>query len=68
MVDKVTKIILTVMIVLVSSVTQLDLAPSVKATSDPEHGEIFSDPEHGEIFRDPEHGEIFSDPEHGEIF
>lgn len=59
MVDKVTKVILTVMIVAGLSVTQLDLTPSVEATSDPEHGEIFSDPEHGEIFSDPEHGEIF---------
>ena len=50
MVDKVTKVILTVMIVAGLSVTQLDLTPSVEATSDPEHGEIFSDPKHGEIF------------------
>ncbi len=49
-VTKVTKVTLTVMIVAGLSITQLDLTPSVEATSDPEHGEIFSDPKHGEIF------------------
>lgn len=72
MLRKIAKVIFTLMVVIMLSVMQLELTPSVETASvkasDPEHGEIFSDPEHGEIFSDPEHGEIFSDPEHGEIF